>query len=67
MSVKDRKAYLRAVVCLQATPPNNPARGARTLFEEFQLTHILLTERVHTVVRSASEFSQLHADISSSL
>lgn len=67
MSVKDRKAYLRAVVCLQTTPPNDPARGARTLFEEFQLTHILLTERVHTVVRSVSEISQLHTEIPSSL
>lgn len=48
MSVADRKAYIQAVLCLQSTPPNEPERGARTRYEEFQLTHILLTERVHT-------------------
>ncbi|TEB30618.1 Di-copper centre-containing protein [Coprinellus micaceus] len=49
LSIKQRKQYLDAVLCLHSKLPLDPTRDATTRFEEFQLTHILLTDRIHFV------------------
>lgn len=49
---KEQLDYLRAVRCLMDTPPQEDREGVTSRFEEFQGTHILLTERVHLVVSS---------------
>ncbi|KAF6746663.1 hypothetical protein DFP72DRAFT_973320 [Ephemerocybe angulata] len=48
LTVKDRLAYIKAVKCLQALPSSIPTI-ARSRYEDFQATHIDLTERIHLV------------------
>ncbi|KAF6747277.1 hypothetical protein DFP72DRAFT_1016478 [Ephemerocybe angulata] len=48
LTVKDRLAYIKAVKCLQALPSSIPT-AARSRYEDFQATHIDLTERIHLV------------------
>ncbi|KAF5313698.1 hypothetical protein D9611_010109 [Ephemerocybe angulata] len=49
MSVEQRLSYINAVLCLHSLPPNDKTRAATSRYEEFQATHILLTDRVHSV------------------
>lgn len=51
LTVEQRFSYIDAVHCLHTLPPHDKTRAATTRFEEFQATHILLTDRIHSVVR----------------
>jgi tyrosinase len=50
MMVEDRINYISAVKCLQATPSSATRQGVKTRFDEFQASHIDLTNRIHGVV-----------------
>ncbi|TEB22510.1 Di-copper centre-containing protein [Coprinellus micaceus] len=49
LTTEQRLKYINAVKCLHKLPPKDKTRAATTRFEEFQATHILLTDRVHLV------------------
>ncbi|TFK17914.1 Di-copper centre-containing protein [Coprinopsis marcescibilis] len=49
ISVEDRKDYVRAVKCLMNTPSSSPREGVKSRFDEFQGSHIDLTDEVHQV------------------
>ncbi|TFK18628.1 Di-copper centre-containing protein [Coprinopsis marcescibilis] len=49
LAIDQRLGYIKAVLCLQSLPPTDTTRTATTRFEEFQATHIYLTERIHSV------------------
>ena len=49
----EKRDYIKAVKCLMATPPHEQREAVTNRYEEFQATHILLTERVHSVVSFA--------------
>jgi hypothetical protein len=50
ISVKHRLGYIDAVKCLQALPPGVPGTGATSRYEEYVVTHVNLTDRIHLVV-----------------
>ncbi|TEB26692.1 Di-copper centre-containing protein [Coprinellus micaceus] len=52
LTVLQRLSYIDAVHCLHKLPPHDKTRAATTRFGEFQATHILLTDRVHSVATS---------------
>ncbi|TFK19563.1 Di-copper centre-containing protein, partial [Coprinopsis marcescibilis] len=45
----ERLGYLKAVKCLMKLPAREEREAVFSRFEEFQATHIFLTERVHSV------------------
>ncbi|TFK24177.1 Di-copper centre-containing protein [Coprinopsis marcescibilis] len=45
----EKADYIKAVKCLMTTPPLEQREAVTNRYEEFQATHILLTERVHSV------------------
>ncbi|KAJ2915005.1 hypothetical protein MD484_g5409, partial [Candolleomyces efflorescens] len=49
LTIEQRLSYINAVLCLHKLPPRDPTRAATSRYEEFQATHILLTDRVHSV------------------
>ncbi|TEB22141.1 tyrosinase [Coprinellus micaceus] len=49
IKVKDRLSYIAAVKCLMKLPSSNGGKDPSSRFEDFQATHIDLTERVHLV------------------
>ncbi|KAJ3526902.1 hypothetical protein NMY22_g9986 [Coprinellus aureogranulatus] len=49
LTVEQRLSYIEAIHCLHKLPPHDKTRAATTRFEEFQATHILLTDRIHSV------------------
>lgn len=51
MTKEHQLGYINAVLCLTKLPPKDKSRpDPKTRYEEFQATHIYLTERVHSVV-----------------
>lgn len=51
MEKQDQLGYISAVQCLMNLPPKDPSRpDPKSRFDEFQATHIYLTDRVHSVV-----------------
>lgn len=50
LTIEQRLDYINAVLCLHTLPPRDKTRAATSRYEEFQATHILLTDRVHSVV-----------------
>lgn len=48
LTIPQRLAYIKAVKCLQKRPSSVPG-VARSRYEDFQATHIDLTERIHLV------------------
>src|SRR5690242_18305470 len=63
LTVEQRLSYIKAVHCLHKLPPHDKTRAATTRFEEFQATHILLTDRIHSVVCSVLLLHRQTADI----
>ncbi|TEB20570.1 Di-copper centre-containing protein [Coprinellus micaceus] len=50
MEKQDQLGYISAVQCLMNLPPKDPSRpDPKSRFDEFQATHIYLTDRVHSV------------------
>ncbi|TFK21692.1 Di-copper centre-containing protein [Coprinopsis marcescibilis] len=49
LTTTEKADYIRAVKCLMTTPPREQREAVTNRYEEFQATHILLTERVHSV------------------
>ncbi|KAG2006355.1 tyrosinase central domain-containing protein [Coprinopsis cinerea AmutBmut pab1-1] len=49
LTINEKADYIRSVKCLMATPSKEDREAVTSRFEEFQATHILLTERVHPV------------------
>ncbi|KAB5578897.1 hypothetical protein GE09DRAFT_563609 [Coniochaeta sp. 2T2.1] len=50
LSANERKAYTKAVQCLQSKPPRTPASvapGAKSRFDDFIVTHIQQTLNIH--------------------
>ncbi|CEF74207.1 hypothetical protein SNK03_002286 [Fusarium graminearum] len=50
LSKNDKKAYIKAVKCLQSKPAKGPAdfaAGAKTRFDDFVSTHIDATQTIH--------------------
>ena len=54
--MKHRLAYIDAVKCLQALPPSAPGTGATSRYEEYVVTHVNLTDRIHLVVSAFRRF-----------
>lgn len=53
MSNAQKSDYITAVQCLQRLPSiSNNLRGAKTRFDDFQAVHVVLSEKVHLVVRT---------------
>lgn len=46
----ERKAYIDAELCLMKKPTKRRLRGSRTIFDDFQSTHVNLTEIIHYAV-----------------
>ncbi|KAJ3517028.1 hypothetical protein NMY22_g14058 [Coprinellus aureogranulatus] len=49
MSIRDRLSYISGVKCLMELPSSTPQGKSSSRFEDFQSTHIDLTERIHLV------------------
>lgn len=52
-SVREKKAYIKSVLCLQKSPartPANLAAGAKTRYDDFVATHINQTLEIHYTV-----------------
>ncbi|KAJ2919611.1 hypothetical protein MD484_g770, partial [Candolleomyces efflorescens] len=49
LTADERTGYIQGVLCLQKIPAHETNGIATTRFEEFQATHIKLTDRVHFV------------------
>ncbi|KAL3418664.1 tyrosinase central domain-containing protein [Phlyctema vagabunda] len=57
LSLQERKAYIDAVLCLQALPPKTPAElvpGARSRFDDFLALHINQTLSIHNTTNFLS-------------
>lgn len=55
MEKADQLGYIAAVQCLMKLPPHDKTRpDPKSRYQEFQATHVYLTERVHSVVRILS-------------
>lgn len=51
MTKEHQLGYIQSVLCLMKLPPKDKSRpDPKSRFEEFQATHIYLTDRVHSVV-----------------
>jgi hypothetical protein len=51
LTTDEKTAYLAAVKCLQSTPSKSTRQGVKNMFDEFQASHIDLTNQIHQVVR----------------
>ncbi|KAH6901637.1 monooxygenase [Coprinopsis sp. MPI-PUGE-AT-0042] len=49
LTTAEKSAYLAAVKCLQATPSKSTRQGVKNMFDEFQASHIDLTNQIHQV------------------
>jgi len=60
VTVADRKAYIKAVLCLFNSPSKLPAGvapGAKNRYDDFVVTHILQTLTIHMTVRAPFNYN----------